>query len=101
MFLTVNQLEKETLPLFCAMCHRDLFSNIGGFIKPYPFAWYEEDELAFRMRKCGYKQGISTKSWIRHEGGSTIKYLWNKNKDAKEIMEKNHSICVSDIKKIS
>ena len=94
-------LEKETLPLFCAMCHRDLFSNIGGFIKPYPFAWYEEDELAFRMRKCGYKQGISTKSWIRHEGGSTIKYLWNKNKDAKEIMEKNHSICVSDIKKIS
>jgi hypothetical protein len=27
--------------------------------------------------------------------------LWSKNKDAKEIMEKNHSICVNDIKKIS
>ena len=94
-------LENETLPLFCCMCHRDLFNYIGGFIKPYPFAWYEEDELAYRMRKRGFKQGICTKAWIRHEGGATIKQLWSKNKKAKEIMEKNHSICVNDIKKLS
>jgi GT2 family glycosyltransferase len=94
-------LEKETLPLFCAMCHRDLFNHIGGFIKPYPYAWYEEDELAYRMRRHGYKQGISMKSWIRHEGSATIKQLWTKNKQAKEIMEKNHSICLRDIKQTS
>ena len=94
-------LEKETLPLFCAMCHRDLFNYIGGFIKPYPYAWYEEDELSHRMRKYGYKQGICTKAFVWHEGGLTIKNLWNKNKKAKEIMEKNHSICVNDIKKLS
>lgn len=92
--------ENETLPLFCAMCHRDLFANIGGFIKEYPYAWYEDEELAFRMRKSGFKQGISTKAWIHHEGGSTIKYLWDKNKKAKEIMENNRELCLSDIKKL-
>lgn len=93
-------LNNETLPLFCAMCHRDLFKHIKGFIKPYPYAWYEDEELAFRMRKFGFKQGISTRAWIRHEGGATIKYIWNKNKKSKEVMEKNHSICVEDIKKL-
>lgn len=93
-------LENETLPLFCAMCHRELFNHIGGFIKNYPYGWYEDEELSFRMRKYGYKQGISTKAWIHHDGGLTIKYLWQKNKNIKEIMEKNHSMCISDLKKI-
>ena len=93
-------LENETLPLYCAMCHRDLFSHIKGFIKNYPYAWYEDEELAHRMRKFGYKQGISTKAWIRHEGSSTIKYLWNKNPDIKNIMENNRELCIQDIKKL-
>ena len=93
-------LENETLPLFCSMCHRDLFKHIGGFIKSYPYCWYEDEELAYRMRKYGYKQGISTKAWIKHEGGATIKYLWNKNPASKEIMENNYNICVEDIKKL-
>lgn len=93
-------LENETLPLFCCMCHRDLFKHIKGFIKSYPYAWYEDEELSFRMRKYGFKQGISCKSWIKHEGGATIKYVWNKIKNSKEIMEKNHSMCISDIKNL-
>ena len=82
------------------MCHRDLFKHIGGFIKSYPYAWYEDEELSHRMRKFGFKQGISTKAWIRHEGGSTIKYIWNKIKESKEIMENNRELCLSDIKKL-
>lgn len=93
-------LENETLPLFCSMCHRDLFKHIGGFIKSYPYAWYEDEELSHRMRKFGFKQGISTKAWIRHEGGSTIKYIWNKIKESKEIMENNRELCLQDIKKL-
>ncbi len=92
--------ENDTLPLFCAMCHRDLFQNIGGFIKSYPYAWYEDEELSFRMKKYGYKQGVSTKAWVYHEGGSTIKYLWSKNKESKKIMENNRELCLADIKKL-
>lgn len=93
-------LDNEALPLFCAMCHRDLFNHIGGFIKEYPYAWYEDEELFHRIKKYGYKQGISTKAWIHHEGGSTIKYILNKNKNIKEVMENNRDLCLNDIKKL-
>jgi GT2 family glycosyltransferase len=93
-------LQNETLPLFCAMCHRDLFSYIGGFIKSYPYAWYEDEELTHRMRKKGLLQGISSKAWIRHHGGCTVKYLWEKNEDAKRVMEDNRKLCLADIKRL-
>lgn len=91
-------LEKGTLPLFCAMCHRDLFKYIGGFIKSYPYAWYEDEELSFRMRKKGLLQGISSKAWIKHHGGSTIKYVWENDKESKKVMDSNYNLCVSDMK---
>lgn len=91
-------LEKETLPLFCAMCNRDLFKYIGGFIKSYPYAWYEDEELAFRMRKHGLLQGISTKAWIQHHGAATINYIWTHQPESKKIMESNRDLCIGDIK---
>lgn len=93
-------LENGSLPLYCAMCHRDLFKYIGGFIKPYPYAWYEDEELAFRMKKSGFQQGVSGKAWINHEGAATIKYLWNKDKsgEIKKTMEQNRDLCIQDIK---
>ena len=93
-------LGKETLPLFCAMCNRDLFRHIGGFIKPYPFAWYEDEELAHRMRSRGLLQGVSTKAWVRHQGGSTIKYLWESRPETRQIMESNRELCVADIRRL-
>ena len=93
-------LQNETLPRFCAMCHRDLFSYIGGFIKPYPYAWYEDEELTHRMKKRGLLQGISSKAWIKHHGGCTVKYLWEKNKKIKDVMEENRKLCLADIKRM-
>jgi GT2 family glycosyltransferase len=93
-------LKNETLPLFCSMCNRDLFKYINGFIKSYPYAWYEDEELSFRMRKYGLFQGISTKAWIKHYGGATVKYVWETNPDSKKIMENNRNLCISDIKKL-
>jgi GT2 family glycosyltransferase len=94
-------LKNETLPLFCALCNRDLFKYIGGFIKSYPYALYEDEELAFRMRKNGLLQGISTKAWINHQGGATINYVLKTNPGAKKIMEDNRLLCVTDMKKLS
>lgn len=75
----------EWLPLYCAMCHRDLFKHIGP-IKSYPYVGYEDRELAFRMRKFGFKQGICGKSWVFHEGGGTIDKLSNEiYKEPREI----------------
>lgn len=91
-------LGEETLPLFCAMCNRDLFRYIGGFIREYPYAWYEDEELAHRMRSRGLLQGVSTKAWVRHHGGSTIKYLWESKPETREVMEENRNLCLADIK---
>jgi GT2 family glycosyltransferase len=91
-------LEGETLPLFCAMCNRDLFRHIGGFIKEYPYAWYEDEELAHRMRAMGLKQGISTKAWVRHTGAATIKYVWENDPESKGVMEGNRERCLKDVR---
>lgn len=94
-------LDKETLPLFCAMCNRDLFHHIGGFVKTYPFAWYEDEELAHRMRSRGLLQGVSTKAWVKHQGGATIKYLWESRPDTRKIMEANRDLCLADIRRLT
>lgn len=93
-------LGKETLPLFCAMCHRDLFKNLGGFLKPYPYAWYEDEELAHRMRSKGLMQGVSSRAWIKHQGGATIKYLWETRPDTRKKMEANRELCLADLRRM-
>ena len=91
-------LKDKTLPLFCAMCNRDLFKYINGFVKPYPYAWYEDEELSYRMRNHGLMQGISTKAWVKHHGSATIKYLWEKDPSIKNTMERNRDLCIRDMK---
>ena len=93
--------EKEFLPLVSVICHRELFNHIGGFIKNYPFGWYEDEELAFRMKKHGYKQGVSGSSWIKHFGELTLKELWKNNPDSMKIMESNYNLCLKDIQSTS
>lgn len=88
------------LPLYCAMCHRELFNRIGGFIKAYPYALYEDEELAYRMRHHGYKQVVCGNSWVYHEGECTIRELTRERPDVKEVMESNREKCISDIKKL-
>lgn len=94
-------LEEGSLPLYCAMCHRDMFKHIGGFIKPYPFGWYEDEELAYRMRKYGFKQAVCGRSWVYHEGGATVGQLWKDHPETQRIMsEGNRERCLLDMKRL-
>lgn len=93
-------LQDTHLPLYCAMCHRDLFYHIGGFIKPYQYGWFETEELAYRMRKAGFYQGICGRSWVRHHGGKTIESLLEEKPEYKEIMEENRIHCLKDMKSL-
>ena len=93
------KLTDGAIPLYCAMCHRELFSRIGGFIKNYPYAMYEDQELAHRMRHYKFHQGVCGKSWVRHEGGVTIKALLQKKPHLQVVMEANREKCIADIKK--
>jgi|ETNvirnome_6_100_1030635.scaffolds.fasta_scaffold09588_3 GT2 family glycosyltransferase len=88
------------LPLYCTMCHRELFANIGGFIKNYYPIGYEDEELAYRMNYHGFKQAICGRSWIHHEGGATKKQLCIKDKNFASIIEENREKCENDIKNL-
>jgi len=91
----------EFLSMYCFMCHRDLFKKCNGFIKSYPFGWYEDMEFAFRMKKHGYKQAVCTSSWIYHEGECTVKELWRRDVKSRQIMsETNADQCNADIQKL-
>jgi GT2 family glycosyltransferase len=89
----------EYLPLYCVLCHRDLFKHIGGFIKHYPYAGYEDRELAARMRYYGFLQAVCRKSWVYHEGDATLQYLRRKNPQTTQIMKNNRKLYMDDLKK--
>ncbi|RDJ35108.1 MAG: glycosyltransferase [Crenarchaeota archaeon] len=91
-------LEDGFLPLFCVMCHRDLFRHIGGFIKNY--TTYEDEELAIRMNHHGYKQAICGSSFIYHEGGCTYNYLVKKHPEILEEMDRSRELAANDIRSL-
>lgn len=91
--------EEGYVPLHCAVCEKSLFKQINGFIKPYKYGFYEDEELAYRMRKHKLKQGISGGSWIGHEGGATFNKLKN-NKEVLAAIDANREQCIKDIKSL-
>jgi len=89
----------DPLPFYCAMCHRELFNRIGP-LKPYPYTWFENEEFFYRMRSRGFHQGIAGRSWIHHEGSSTVKALWKKQPETEKTMLENRNRCLADIRSL-
>ncbi len=87
----------DFLPLYCALSHRKLFDKVG-LLAEYPYAWYEDENLYWRMKKQGYKQVICGDSWVHHVGQLTINSLWKNDPKIKDVMDSNYEKCVNDIK---
>jgi len=92
--------EEEThLTLYCFLCHRELFHRCGGFLKEYPYGFYEDVEFAWRMRKHGFKQAVCRNSWVHHDGMATIRSIWRRDPEIRKIMEEeNRERCLADLK---
>jgi GT2 family glycosyltransferase len=90
--------KEDYLTMYCFLCHRELFARCGGFLKEYPYGYYEDVEFAHRMRKNGFKQAVCRSSWVRHEGRATISTLWKRDPKIRTIMEEeNHVRCKGDV----
>ncbi len=94
---TKDVIVENALPLVCTLVNRQLFENIGGFVKPYPYGWYEDEELFWRMKIRGYKQAVSGKSFVKHKGGTTIKSLLEDH-SIKKTMEDNKLLFINDVR---
>jgi len=78
-------LNKGFLPLYCALCHRDLFDHVGVF-KEYPYAGHEAKEFANRMKEKGFNQAVCGNSWVQHSGRGTLK-TFDKNAKVQKILK--------------
>ena len=91
----------DFLSMYCFMCHRELFNHCGGFIKEYPYGFFEDEEFGARMQHYGFKQAVCGDSWVYHEGQSTIKSIWREKPEIEVIMqEENRKRCIADMKKL-
>ena len=79
-------LEDGSLPMYCCLANRELFSKVGLFAE-YPYAGVETEEFSARMRSMGYKQGVCGTSWVEHRGKGTLIDYENNNK-VLEILRK-------------
>ncbi|MEM1411352.1 MAG: glycosyltransferase [Pseudomonadota bacterium] len=55
----------------CVMLRRDLFSELGGFDRHYAPAYYEDTDLAFKVREAGLKVYVQPRATIVHFEGVT------------------------------
>ncbi len=87
----------------CILVRKELWNNIGGFDERYSPAYFEDSDLAFEIRKRGYKVIYQPKSVVVHFEGvsngtdtsSGIKQYQEINRVKflnkwKEILEKEH-----------
>lgn len=95
-----DAVSSQPLPLVCAMFHRDLFPRIGGFVRPYPTAGYEDIELFHRMKAKGFGQAVCGGCWVRHDAGSTVREVVSKDPSAAADMEANYERCLADVRSL-
>ncbi|NQY68213.1 MAG: glycosyltransferase, partial [Flavobacteriales bacterium] len=92
------------------MIRKDLWDTIGGFDKQYAPAYYEDTDLAFEVRKHGYKVLYQPKSVVVHFEGvshgtdteSGIKQYQVVNHDKfftkwKDVLENEHFANAQDV----
>lgn len=89
-------LDKPYIPFYSVMFDINLIKNCG-FLKEYPYFGYEDEEFCFRMKKYGFKIGVSGESFINHSGGKTITSFLAKNPKFNNIVDKNKDSCKKDI----
>lgn len=89
--------EGEYLPMFCSLSHRDLFKHVGRF-REFPLAGCESRDYAMRMNSMGFKQAISGKSWVEHEGRGTVGSL---DKKMTEMLRNTHDEFVASLNTVA
>ncbi|MFJ8457681.1 glycosyltransferase [Lysinibacillus xylanilyticus] len=72
------------------MIRKSLWQTIGGFDERYVPAYYEDTDLAFEVRKHGYKVLLQPKSIIVHFEG--ISHGTDENSNSKMYQKKNKEI---------
>lgn len=70
----------------CLLVRRRAFNEVGGFSTEYGTAYYEDVDLAFLLRRAGWRVRVDPRSSVVHQRHGS-----SDGKTAGELMELNHS----------
>lgn len=83
-------------PFICTMAYKSILLKAGGFPE-YPFCWFEGDLLGHKLKKLGYKQAVSKRACVHHQGGATVLDLIKSNSSVKLTMTDNFKLFKRDL----
>lgn len=83
-------------PFICTMAYKELLLKAGGF-PTYPFCWFECDLMGHKLKKLGFRQALSRRAFVHHEGGATVLDLIKSNSSAKSSLSENFKLYKRDL----
>jgi GT2 family glycosyltransferase len=74
--------ELNVLALYCCMISRSLFERVGGLDERYEIGFFEDDDLAMKIKKEGFTLICAEDVFVHHFHGMTFKDLPSEKFDA-------------------
>ncbi len=79
--------ELPVAALFCAMVPREIWDEAGGLDEGYEVGFFEDDDFAIRVRRCGYKVACAEDVFVHHHLSASFGVLERGVRD--ELFERN------------
>jgi GT2 family glycosyltransferase len=79
-------LEAEKLSGFCLLLKRQILDRIGGLDERFGTGFFEDDDLAVRARRAGYRLAVAHDLYVHHFGSRTFAAMGT---DAEALLVEN------------
>ncbi len=71
----VQDFETDMLVGLCLAVKRQALSEVGPFDERFGVGTFEDNDLCYRLRRAGYRLLVAARSFVYHEGSSTLSQM--------------------------
>lgn len=80
--------DRLRLITYTCLFRTEILQKIGGFDEDFNPGGYDDDAMAFRIRRMGYRLMLAADTFVHHYGSATFKTEYKKN----NLMQRNHDL---------